>query len=108
MLHFGQRWRVMNPKRATIIYNPTSGRPGRRAEDVREMTRLLSRRGIDADACATSGPEDAARLAKEALARGAGIIISYGGDGTVNEVIQQMAGAEAALAVWPGGTSNVV
>jgi diacylglycerol kinase (ATP) len=98
----------MNPKRATIIYNPMSGRPSRRAENVREMTRLLSKRGIDSDARATSGPEEAARLAKEALAEGASIIVSYGGDGTVNEVIQEMAGTDAALSVWPGGTSNVV
>jgi diacylglycerol kinase (ATP) len=98
----------MNPKRATIIYNPMSGRPGRRGENVRELTGLLLQRGIDSDACATTGPDDAARLAKEALGDGAGIIVAYGGDGTVNEVIQEMAGADAALAVWPGGTSNVV
>lgn len=98
----------MNPKRATIIYNPMSGRPGRRAEDVREMSRLLLLRGIESDACATTGPEDAARLAKEALERDAHIIVGYGGDGTINEVIQEMAGKDAALVVWPGGTSNVV
>jgi diacylglycerol kinase (ATP) len=98
----------MNPKRATIIYNPMSGRPGRRAEDVREMARLLMLRGIESDARATTGPEDAARLAKEALEREADIIVGYGGDGTINEVIQELAGKDAALAVWPGGTSNVV
>lgn len=107
-LHFGWRWRVMNPKRATIIYNPMSGRPGRRAENVREMTGLLLQRGIESDARATTGPEDAARLAKEALEQEADIIVGYGGDGTINEVIQEMAGKDAALAVWPGGTSNVV
>lgn len=106
-LHLGWRWRVMNPKRATIIYNPMSGRPGRRAEHVREMAGLLLQRGIESDARATTGPEDAARLAKEALER-ADIIVGYGGDGTINEVIQGMAGKDAALAVWPGGTSNVV
>lgn len=98
----------MNPKRATIIYNPMSGRPGRRAENVREMARLLLQRGIESDARATSGPEDAARLAKEALEREADIVVAYGGDGTINEVIQELAGKDAALAVWPGGTSNVV
>jgi len=107
-LHFGLSWRVMNPKRATIIYNPMSGRPGRRDENVRELTRLLLQRGIESDARATTGPDDAARIAKEALGEGAGIIVTYGGDGTVNEVIQEMPGADAALAVWPGGTSNVV
>lgn len=98
----------MNPKRATIIYNPMSGRPGRRAENVREMAGLLLQRGIESDARATTGPEDAARLAKEALEREADIIVGYGGDGTINEVIQELAGKDAALAVWPGGTSNVV
>src|SRR6266404_2372858 len=98
-LHFGLRWRVMNPKRATIIYNPMSGRPGRRDENVRELTRLLLQRGVESDARATTGPDDAARIAKEALGEGAGIIVTYGGDGTVNEVIQEMAGADAALAV---------
>src|SRR6185295_887719 len=36
------------------------------------------------------------------------IIVSYGGDGTLNEVIQGVAMSETALAVWPGGTANVV
>ncbi|MEK6406080.1 MAG: diacylglycerol kinase family protein [Acidobacteriota bacterium] len=98
----------MNPKSATIIYNPMSGRSARRAEAVRRMIGLLAERGIDADARPTAGPGDATRLAREALTEGADIIISYGGDGTLNEVIQVMTGSRTALAVWPGGTSNVV
>jgi len=98
----------MNRKRATIIYNPMSGRPARRAERVRRMIGLLSDRGFDAEAHATEGPDDAANLAGAAVAAGADIIISYGGDGTLNEVIQGMAESQTALAVWPGGTSNVV
>lgn len=93
---------------AAIIYNPMSGRPGRRAENVREMTRLLAEHGIDAESRATTGPDDAARFARESIAQGVQVIISYGGDGTLNEVIQGVAGTEAVLAVWPGGTSNVV
>lgn len=85
-----------------------SGRPARRGEDVRRMIGLLGERGIDAEAHATAGPDDATKLAEEAVAAGADIIISYGGDGTLNEVIQGMAGSQTALAVWPGGTANVV
>jgi len=85
-----------------------SGRPARRAEGVRRMIGLLSERGFDAEAHATAGPDDAAQLAGAAVAAGADIIISYGGDGTLNEVIQGMAESQTALAVWPGGTSNVV
>ena len=72
------------------------------------MIGLLGDHQIEALANATDGPDDASRLASEAVAAGADIIISYGGDGTLNEVIQGAAGSQTALAVWPGGTSNVV
>jgi len=98
----------MARRRATIIFNPMSGRPGRRAERAQEMVRLLGERGIDAEARATTAPNDATRLAREAIEGGADIIISYGGDGTLNETLQAMIGSGAALAVWPGGTANVV
>ncbi|HET6376075.1 MAG TPA: diacylglycerol kinase family protein, partial [Methylocella sp.] len=98
----------MAQKQATIIYNPMSGRPGRRASKAAEMVRLLGERGISAQAHATAGPNDATRLARVAVAAGRDIIVSYGGDGTLNEVIQGMAGSQASLAVWAGGTANVV
>ena len=85
-----------------------SGRPGRRAEAVQQMIGLLSERGVSVGAHATTGPDDASKLAAQAVDAGADIIISYGGDGTLNEVIQSMARSQTALAVWPGGTSNVV
>jgi YegS/Rv2252/BmrU family lipid kinase len=99
---------VVGRERAAIIYNPTSGRPGRRARRVAELTTLLKRHGIHAIPLATNAPEDATRLAREAIDHGAGIIVSYGGDGTANEVIQAMVGREAVLAVWPGGTANLL
>lgn len=97
----------MTGRRATIIYNLMSGRPARRAEEVRRMTGLLDARGIAVDSRATAGPDDATRLAREAVAGGVDVIVSYGGDGTLNEIIQGMVGSRAALAVWPGGTANV-
>ena len=72
------------------------------------MIGLLGDHQIEALANATAGPDDASKLAREAVAAGTDIIISYGGDGTLNEVIQGVAGSQTALAVWPGGTSNVV
>lgn len=99
---------AMSQKRATIIYNPMSGRPARRADNAREMARLLSERGIHTEACATTGPNDATRLARESVSSGSDIIVSYGGDGTLNEVLQGIVGSPASLAVWAGGTANVV
>ncbi len=98
----------MAQRQATIIYNPASGRKGKRTERVNEMIRLLAERGIEAQARATTAPADATRLAREAIADGANVIVSYGGDGTLNEVIQAMVESDATLAVWAGGTANVV
>jgi diacylglycerol kinase (ATP) len=98
----------MTNRKATIIYNPMSGRKGRRTEKAQEMVRLLKARGITAEARATTAPNDATRLAREAIQEGSDILVSYGGDGTLNEVIQPMVGSPAVLAVWAGGTANVV
>lgn len=98
----------MAQRKATIIYNPMSGRKGRRAEKAAEMVRQLEELGIHAEAQATAAPEDATRLTRAAIEGGANIIISYGGDGTLNEVIQAMVGSDAVLGVWAGGTANVV
>ena len=98
----------MARRQATIIYNPMSGRPARRADNARRMAELLAARGIQSEARATAGPDDATRLAREAVNNGSDIIISYGGDGTLNEVLQGIVGTRAALAVWAGGTANVV
>ena len=95
-------------KTSIIIYNPMSGRPGRRAQRVSAMQRLLDARDIHSEAKATACPDDATRLAREAVAANVDLVIAYGGDGTVNEVIQGMAGGLVPLAIWPGGTSNVV
>lgn len=85
-----------------------SGRRARRADNAREMARLLAERGIQTEVRATAKPNDATRLAREAVDNGADIVISYGGDGTLNEVLQGIVGSPASLAVWAGGTANVV
>jgi diacylglycerol kinase (ATP) len=94
-------------KSAVIIYNPVSGRPGRRRAQSERMVQLLGRLGIKAEALATAGPKDATQLARQAASKGADIVISFGGDGTANEVIQGLIGTDVSLAIWPGGTANV-
>jgi len=97
----------MEAKRATIIYNPASGRLRHRTALIEKMTRLLGERGIDADVRTTQMPDDGAAIAREAIAAGSKIIISFGGDGTLNTVLQGMVGTDASLVVWAGGTENV-
>ncbi len=55
----------------------------------------------------TSGPGDARALAKLAVAEGFEQIVAAGGDGTVNEVVNGIAGSSATLGILPLGTMNV-
>jgi YegS/Rv2252/BmrU family lipid kinase len=55
----------------------------------------------------TRHPGHAAELAHEAASAGYDMVIAAGGDGTVNDVIQSLAGYRTALGVLPMGTVNV-
>lgn len=94
-------------KKARLIYNPTSGRE--------EMRRLLpsildrlDQAGIETSCHATTGDGDATREAAESVQRGYDILIAAGGDGTLNEVVNGMAGYDdlPPLGIFPLGTTN--
>ncbi len=72
------------------------------------MIDALRPQGIAVMPRTTAGPADATRLTAEALAAGVDLVIVHGGDGTVNEAVQALVGTPTPLAVWPGGTSNVL
>ncbi|HVF42851.1 MAG TPA: diacylglycerol kinase family protein [Pyrinomonadaceae bacterium] len=99
----------MNERRAVLIANPNAGR-GRAvaARDAEEFTRLARAEGVGVEVSHTAGPDDAARLAREAVAAGATDVVVRGGDGTVHEAVQGLVGARARLTVWPAGTANVL
>src|SRR3712207_862999 len=99
----------MGERRAVLIANPNAGR-GRAvaARDAEEFTSLARAEGVGVEVLHTSGPDDAARLAREAVAAGATDVIVRGGDGTVHEAVQGLVGASARLTVWPAGTANVL
>ena len=55
----------------------------------------------------TSAPGDARAAAERAVGEGFTTIVAAGGDGTINEVVNGIAGSEVALGILPVGTMNV-
>jgi diacylglycerol kinase family enzyme len=94
---------------AVLIENPKAGSttPGLRrvAEKALEAT-------FDLELVQTNARGHAAALAREAVEAGAKTVIAYGGDGTVNEIINGLLGTadstNVVLGVLPGGTTNVL
>jgi diacylglycerol kinase (ATP) len=94
---------------AILISNPSAGRGGEgRAREVARFCELLKERGITVELLNTSGPGDAARLAASAAERGVREVIVSGGDGTINEALQGLAGRGVRMGIWPRGTANVL
>jgi diacylglycerol kinase family enzyme len=88
-----------------VIYNPVAGpKAVNRIERVRSY---LSARGLPYRIRETSAPGDAVVMAREAALEGADAVIAVGGDGTMNEVADGLAGSATRLALVPHGTGNV-
>ena len=93
-------------RRLLIIFNPASGwRRRRRFEAV--LARLRDR-GCLAHVQETTGRGDAERWAAAADPGRYDLLVVAGGDGTVNEAINGLAGSRLPLAVLALGTANVL
>src|SRR3972149_3996101 len=101
--------RLMTFRNAALIYNPAAGRGRRRRE--RELDRaahLLDAYGIQVTRIPTTGPGSATALARQEVATGRDLIIACGGDGTINEIVNGMAGSAVPLALLPAGTGDAL
>ena len=95
--------------RAVIIYNPAAGRGLHlNPRSMSRAAKALKKIARQVDVKATEPNRRADTLAREALAAGFDLIVVAGGDGTVNEALQALAGSNATLLVLPSGTANVL
>lgn len=89
-----------------LVYNPTAG-GGRHAEFGSLAEQCLRQRGMDVVPCMTRAPGDGTRLVAELLPE-VEAVVAVGGDGTVNEVVNGLAGTGVPLGIVPAGTVNVL
>ena len=98
----------MRYRRVLCIYNPSAGR-GISQWKLEALQQALSVHVSEVRLAPTSLSGHATDLAKQAAVEGCDLVAVYSGDGTVNEVVQGLAGMPSpALLVLPGGTANVL
>ena len=96
-------------KDAILIYNPTSGRRRkRRFEEIEKAAAILKAAGITTEIAATTAPGTARGMAQLAVEQRRGLVVVCGGDGTVNEVVNGLAGTQTPMALLPAGTANIL
>src|SRR4051812_46549725 len=98
--------------RAVLVVNPKATTTSERSRDI--LVRAL-RSQVDLRVEYTRRRGHAAALAREAVQAGVDVLVTLGGDGTVNEAVNGLMAADPgrsaeerpALAVVPGGSTNV-
>jgi len=98
---------TLHGSRIAAIFNPHSGGGGYR-RDVPLIFAALRGLGYEVEELQTGEPGDAKRFAREAVDAGFDIVAAVGGDGTVNETVNGLAGSDTPLAIIPTGTVNVL
>jgi diacylglycerol kinase (ATP) len=93
--------------RALIVFNPAAGQAEQLLGELQACGDILRAGGWEVELTPTAGPGDGTRIAREAAEAGYTVVIAAGGDGTINEVINGLAGTHTALGALPIGTMNV-
>lgn len=89
-----------------LIRNPAS-RHSIPAERLAGVLACARDAGWQIDHVSTERNGQATEIARDAASRGVDVIVVHGGDGTLNETVNGIAGSDVALAVISAGTANV-
>jgi diacylglycerol kinase family enzyme len=91
-------------KRMLVIVNPYATTVSDRLKNL-VVYALQSR--YEVEAVDTEKRDHATRLCREAASEGYDVVVAFGGDGTVNEAANGLAGSDTPLTCLPGGSTNV-
>src|SRR5271157_3224235 len=96
-------------RKATILFNPNSGRRGsQRDRELDRAVGILQSAGLRTELTVCRSSAEATDNARCAVAAGSDTVFACGGDGTIHDVIQGLAGTPVALAILPFGTANAL
>src|SRR5215211_1027101 len=92
-------------KQMLIIVNPYATTVSDRLKNL--VVYALQGR-FEVEAVSTEAQNHATEIGREAIDGGYDIVVAFGGDGTLNEVVNGLAGTDIPISVLPGGSTNVV
>src|SRR5687767_5309214 len=92
-------------QRMLIIVNPYATTVSDRLKNL--VVYALQGR-YEVEAVSTEAQNHATEIGREAADDGYDLVVSFGGDGTLNEVANGLVGSDVPLSVLPGGSTNVV
>lgn len=90
---------------ATIIYNPLAG-PSDLVPTMESIANRWRKIGWEVDVKPTKAAGHATQLALQAVERGRNLVLAAGGDGTLGEVVNGLAGSQTLMGVLPAGSAN--
>jgi diacylglycerol kinase family enzyme len=93
------------PKRMLVIINPVATKM---SEKLKGLVVYALQGRYEVTTRETEGKGHAIELCREAAAQHYDVVVAFGGDGTVNEAANGLAGSRTALTCLPGGSNNVV
>jgi diacylglycerol kinase (ATP) len=88
-----------------VLANPRAGR-GRHRGLLPAVLDRLGAAGGEVRLLVADSSEDAEKACHAAVAQGAGALVAVGGDGTVHQALQAVAGRAVGFGVVPAGTGN--
>jgi diacylglycerol kinase (ATP) len=95
--------------KATVLFNPNSGRRGRKRDtELDHAIGIIQSAGVRTELTVCRSSPEATDHARCAVAAGSDTVFACGGDGTIHDVIQGLAGTPVALAILPFGTANAL
>src|SRR5882757_2770342 len=92
-------------KRMLVIANPYATTVSDR---LRNLVVYALQGRYEVEAVQTQAQNHATEIGREAQEGGYDVVVSFGGDGTLNEVANGLAGTEMPMGILPGGSANVV
>lgn len=93
--------------RALLIYNVTAGQLWNQF-DPEEAKKYLLSYGWEVELVKTEKMEEGRFIASKAVKENFDVVIAVGGDGTINQIVQEIACTPVKLAIIPVGTTNVL